>query len=297
MSRSAEYPDIEQRLPLLLVQCDRILRACDGHPEFNRVTLIGEDLRDLAAAFERGRDVQQSTEALAGRIELWLKAVLWLAVPPASATLRADPRHYTLFPVLLGLKLLTEAELQVRIDQYHTIPDQVRQLIRLAKTTRDSVTHETNDLVYRLSANLLSSTLITLLAPIYKHYDAIFIHLRGLVTSPIDAGNLTSLLRTIASERRGHLQHFAGRVEWLRVLREQLESDQDLSGRYVLLVGPEGTGKSALCARLTEDLVQSLQHLGNSQHKMVQSKQLHYPPQYFLQLHNDLETLAEKYKL
>ncbi len=62
-----------------------------------------------------------------------------------------------------------------------------------------------------------------------------------------------TLLQAIAAERRSHLAKFVGRGALLQSLRERLSRLREAGG-YLLLVGDEGSGKSALCAKLSETL-------------------------------------------
>lgn len=78
---------------------------------------------------------------------------------------------------------------------------------------------------------------------------------QGAVPQNVLEGDLAGLTMMIADERSRHLKHFRGRTDEVSKLKSRLEGELREVGGYLLLVGSEGSGKSAICAKLTEELV------------------------------------------
>jgi energy-coupling factor transporter ATP-binding protein EcfA2 len=70
-------------------------------------------------------------------------------------------------------------------------------------------------------------------------------------------------LKAMAAERSSHLNRFAGREDFLRHLLTQFDSRKEAGG-YLLLLGHEGSGKSALCAMLSQRLAARTSELPKS---------------------------------
>src|SRR5207249_2421522 len=107
----------------------------------------------------------------------------------------------------------------------------------------------------------LQAAAIALLAPLHKHFDALRSALDRLLTAPLiddpeaDVNNdFQRLIQSVASERLRHLEHFAGRERWLQTVCGYLQERLRSAGGYLLLIAIEGTGKSALAAKVTEVL-------------------------------------------
>src|SRR5262249_40644235 len=149
-----------------------------------------------------------------------------------------------------ALGLLTHEELDLRPGEWQNIPDPVRQLIFLAKEDRNPITHDTAPLGYATRMRTLPGALLTLVAPLFKHREALRQSLRRLITNSPPPAEVQGIAQSVHSERGGHLSSFAGRLEWIKLLKRKLEQDEGIPGGYLLLTAEEGTGKSALCAKL-----------------------------------------------
>lgn len=247
MAKSAEYANVEQQLDALLVLGDRVLAACEDSLEFGRVGGIAERLNSIWAAKDNVGDLGKASEELLEDIELWLKVILWLVAPTAQ-------RNITLYPLIRDLGLLLQPELDRDVDDYHQISDPARQLIFLSYRHRNPLTHSTRDWP-EYKTRFLPAGLVTLLAPLHKHYNDLVDRLHGLVASPILDDQVVGLLKLVDSERCGHLDHFAARERFIQKVLQQLDTVRQAGG-YLLVTGVEGSGKSALCAKLTEELSQ-----------------------------------------
>ena len=135
-------------------------------------------------------------------------------------------------------------------------------MILLAYRFRNPLTHSPEDWPASQRDKFLPAGLVFLLAPLIKHYDTLQQRLDGLIASPILDLGLLNLLSLIQSERQGHLDFFAGRQKDISEIRQRLESDLRKSGGYCLLVGQEGIGKSALCAKISSDLSNTIKPCG-----------------------------------
>jgi|GEM_PF-2007409 len=252
--RSTEYNDVVHSLDALLLLADRVISATDQHPDFSRVSNVSVDLQRMALDNEAGNDESPAVDKLLGSVELWLKALLWLSFPQRWRDLHVKAKQFTLYTTIKELDLVSESELKLELAQVNAIQDPVRRSICLTYKFRNAMTHQTQDIDVFTKSQLLPSILVTLVAPVYKHRDALRERLRGLITGSLELGGLEVIVKTIASERRAHLALFAGRSLWLTRLQHELQRAKDTNEHYVLLTAPEGSGKSALIAKLTDVL-------------------------------------------
>lgn len=198
----------------------------------------------------------QIAEELLRDLEIWLKAILFLIEPIAYT----EKNKKTLVHLLKPLDLLKQIEIDKKIDTHYEINDSVRQKILLAYRHRNDVTHSPQE----INGELLSFTLVTLIAPIIKHYDKISLRLQGLISSelPYHLTDTINLLHLFEGERRSHLEIFGGRDLQLEMIQNRLEGDLRKRGAYLLLTGLEGSGKSALCAKLIDNLTKQVSPIG-----------------------------------
>lgn len=99
-----------------------------------------------------------------------------------------------------------------------------------------------------------------LVAPIFKHFDCLKNELKKLITHKMNEDKKNTVypgfenfIKSIGSERNNHLDYFKGRLEWVKRINEKLESLSH-EGGFLLLVAPEGTGKSALSSEISRTL-------------------------------------------
>ena len=222
--------------------------------EFNRVTKVADTLTAIKAGYDdNGRDV--NPEILLQSTEQWLKALLWLINRTQWNILNQNKKYFTLFHCIRDLGLLTQKELDTPEGEYRTISDEVRQLIYWNTKDRNYVTHETRDAPEYIRSRYLPSALLTLIAPICKHQDKIRENLKGLIASAtLEDPDTAKLIRLIDGERRNHLGRFRAREEWISQLKGRFLVDNKESKPYLLLNGHEGMGKSALSAKMSDEL-------------------------------------------
>jgi hypothetical protein len=258
--KSAEYVGLDtSRLDALLTLADRVLAACDKDRDQSRVIDLRPHLEASVAVWERKSDVTEIAEQLIRLIEFWLKAILWLANLPRWQSLQGD-KHFALARVVRELDLLSQSEVDTTVENMHMIADPIRQLLFCAYKDRNLLTHDARELPLQVRTRLFEAALTGLVAPLYRHKAAVTERLARLVTAPVrgETENLSveefdRLLRAVASERQGHLDRFVGRVTWLNAILRRLEELRQHGG-CLLLTAPEGTGKSALCAKVSEAL-------------------------------------------
>jgi TPR repeat protein len=229
-------------------------------------------LSKLLSLSESGHDTSPSAVDLLAKLEIWLKSILWIAIPrkwesaqQRSEQAKADgkPSRFNLYQVIQDLGLLTEHEIQTPVERCLEIPDSARRMILCAKEDRNPLEHDGSEIPHHVRQRLLSSCLVSYLAPVIRYQADLQVSLRGVVTHAPDFGGLTALARQIDSERRGHIERFAGRDEWLKILKDKLSGNSDQAGSYILLTATEGTGKSAIVSMLSQQLASAIPVLGS----------------------------------
>lgn len=249
-SNSPDYANMVNDLDEILVLADRILVACQEDLEFNRVIHIAEYLDELSKRVKTDKIAENILEDM----ELWLRAILNFAKPNLWQIRRHDS-HYTLAPLMReDLNLLSQVEISLDVDSYHQIISPVNQLIFLAYRYRNPLTHSPRDYPDLIKARFLPAGLCTLISPVYIYKKQIKEVLNNLIVSPFNTPNQISILTLVNSERQKHIMGFRGRERWLNELSQKLLLSSNSPKPYVLLNGHEGMGKSALVAKLTEDL-------------------------------------------
>lgn len=248
---SDRYRTITESFDCLLLLADRIVRACDQHPEFGRTVEIVGSLEALRPSGEC------NVERLVDHLEHWIKGVVRIAVPDRGAERRAadvgkNTKKYNLFGCLVDLGLATAAELNASHAEVLQFKDSVTRSIWFANVLRNRGVHDPNLSDYDTRRLITIGVCVAILAPLHLHRDAIQAALMSLITRAPGFGVATNVNKIVDSERRGHLSRFGGRDEDLKAVMERLEAARN--GGYVLITAEEGTGKSALCAKVSEEL-------------------------------------------
>src|SRR5579859_336026 len=251
-SKSTEYGGLISQLDSLLLLADRILVACDQHPDLNGVNKVGKALDDFAKSVDANSMSNSEAEYLLEEVEKWLKAIIWLVLPNAWQHWSINNK-FSLAIVLTLTDLLQHNEIALKSADAYQIPDSVRKLVFIGYRYRNHLTHGTEEVPAADTQNIRISSLLILIAPLYKHRDALEKRLQGLITAPILPDDLNIVLSTIAGERQGHLRNFVGREQWIARLTRELKELQQ-ADTYLVLLGSEGTGKSAICATISERL-------------------------------------------
>jgi TPR repeat protein len=258
-AKSSEYSRLEDDLEALLLLADRILSSCQENLEFSRVLNIAELLTKL----NKEEKPSKAAENLLEDIELWLKVILSYAKPTLWETKRNDNR-YTLVPLIRDLDLLAQSEISLSIDSFYQISDSATQLIFLAYRYRNPLTHSPRNYPDHIKARFMPASLCILIAPIYKYKKQLREALNGFIACSFSSTKHLDLLSLINSERQKHLMNFRGRENWLQQLVQKLTSSSEKPKPYVLLNGYEGMGKSALVAKITEELSSNTHTIGRN---------------------------------
>ena len=126
---------------------------------------------------------------------------------------------------MVRLDLLTKQEAGRRPEEYTNLPDPVRGLLLLAKEERNAPVHSAKKPRPDERSLRLQAAGAVILTPVFKHACTLKTSLDRLVTAPLiddpeaDVNNeFQRLIQSIASERRRHLEHFAGRKQWLQTV-------------------------------------------------------------------------------
>ena len=253
--KSDEYKGAREQLKEILLLADRIVCALDKHPDYGRAAEIVATLPQLS-------DDAQPQPTL-DKIELWLKGIWWLKNPEELAEERerykktGRSNRFNTFAAIVGLNLLTQQELNsINSD---SISDPVRKALFKAYEGRNKV-HDAKLLTSKETLSFRESAFTMLVAPIFKHFDCLKNELKKLITHKMNEDKentvypgFENFIKSIGSERNNHLDYFKGRLEWVKRINEKLESLSH-EGGYLLLVAPEGTGKSALSSEISRTL-------------------------------------------
>ncbi|NNJ11630.1 sel1 repeat family protein [Chloroflexales bacterium ZM16-3] len=248
MAKNSEYPGIASHFESVLLLADRLFALFSEHFQFNQTGKIAMLLAQISDAIEQRQEYEGKVDELVRSLEPWLKSLLWLIKREQWDKLMQNERTFDLATCLRHLKLLTQEQL----DRSSISSNDTRHLIRLVLEDRNQGLHVTYEPPPYVQSRQLSEALITLLASVYKHSDKIKQRLRGLIVSPISSKEVEDLLVLVDGERRKHLDNFRAREKWVQKLRERLEAVSNQTKPYILLIGHEGLGKSALVAKLTE---------------------------------------------
>ena len=255
--KSDEYKGAREQLKEILLLADRIVCALDKHPDYGRAAEIVATLPQLSD------DEDAQPQPTLDKIELWLKGIWWLKNPEELAEERkrcerpGKTNRFNLFAAIVGLNLLTQQELNsINSD---SISDPVSKALFKAYEGRNKL-HDAKLLTSKEKLSFRESAFTMLVAPIFKHFDCLKNELKKLITHKMNEDKentvypeFENFIKSIGSERNNHLDYFKGRLEWVKRINEKLESLSH-EGGYLLLVAPEGTGKSALSSEISRTL-------------------------------------------
>ena len=264
--KSEKYRQVERELDALLLLGDRMLVACDGHPEIGRAfDLATKVLEPLANSSDK-----ESQRELAENIDLepWLKAVVFIAQPEQYVTRQdAQRNQFNLYAVFKSLDLFPakldelekktagkDPEEKERIV-YQFVEDPVERNLIWAKEDRNRDSHDSEPLGDEIQARIRRARPITLLAALFCQKDRMRAALDMLITRPLAKGTETQgLVDSVAGEYRRHQKPFGGRHDLLEDLATRLQPEIGASHPYLLLTATEGSGKSAVASKLSEIL-------------------------------------------
>lgn len=281
---SSRYVGVADTFDTILLLADRVVRACEHHPELGRAAEITAALSTLS------QESEGSLEGLLDRVELWLKAIVRLALPSRYAARRnADNqaakagksrRTFNLFACMEDLGLATTSELNYSPDTIDTVHDRVVRYLWYAKFDRNNATHETHLSDLELKTRQTIGACVAILAPLHVHGEAIRQSLHALVTHDPALRSAVNVNKMVESELRGHLSRFRSRTDCVREVLDAIEETRGVG--YVLVTAEEGAGKSALCARISEELRLRALEMASSEvwgkHAGIMAKELPWLP-------------------
>ncbi|NOJ83396.1 tetratricopeptide repeat protein [Myxococcus xanthus] len=260
-AQSTEYHDAINHIDSILRLSDRLLLSAAG--TIDHADLPRRILTMLAPLDQSTGTATEALEALNHCLEAWLKLIICRISIETYEKQKGTPR-FNLYQAIKDLDLLNTSELELSAEKAHEITDLVRKSILLAKEYRNPPTHGAPLIPPQHAHDSIRCTLLTMFAATLKHRSRINAALNGLITSPIDGTTHGSLLRMIRSERSRHLEGFCGRDGDSSEIIKRLTHTLKPTGGYLLVTAPEGFGKSALTARISELTHSQEQTLGIS---------------------------------
>lgn len=243
--RSGNYSSVHGIFERVLTLGDRLLEACKADSQVSRAVEIGPVLRKLGESGPT-EEKERACELLIDKVEIWLKAVLRYADPEKFETLSGNSSHkaFTLQPVIKNLGIAHVGK-----------GDAVEKQVVKFESHRNKVVHSPGEM-QDLALDVQGPAMVTIVAPLFKYLERLEKVLQGLVTRELEE-EFEVLAKLVEDERQRHLDSFVGREHWLHTIKTELSK-----GGYVLLAAPEGMGKSAICAKLSQILRSQTQPVG-----------------------------------
>lgn len=244
LARGKDHDGIEARFGDILLLADRLLVSCATTPDHGDLPRrINNALSEIAENNAAG-----GIDLLRSCLEPWLKAIYERVHPALYSKQRTSGTRFNLFQVIRDLNLLSSTEVELTAEDASQISDPVRNAILLAKEHRNLPTH--NAINANPHGQEVRIGLVSLLAALDRNRDAVLICLSGLIVRAFPDTHI-DLLHRIRSERAHRLNHFIGRISILEDLRKLLENSRQQGG-YIVVTAPEGFGKSAIAAKITD---------------------------------------------
>jgi len=251
---SEKYIEVVEKLDKLVTLADRLILASNKNPKFSNITMFYQSFQD---AIENIGDQNKATGLLMN-IEKWLKAVLYFTDTVKWEELSKEKKSFTLAPTIIALDMLTQQEFDS--ENYNELNDIVKQYIWYAKVQRNHETHNTDRPPSNVRNHYLLYALTTILVPLYLHYDVIMENLLGLIIRPVDK-EVEDLVASINASRVEELKTFTARNDIVEGIVGKLTGELRENGGYYLLTGSEGSGKTAICAQISDQLKGEKKHL------------------------------------
>ncbi|MFJ8262959.1 SEL1-like repeat protein [Rummeliibacillus sp. NPDC094406] len=238
------FDDLEK----LVTLADRLAISCQNHPYF---TNISSFLKNIDRAFTDPNDADQASQVLLN-VEKWIKPVLYFSDREKWDKLNQKKHHFTLKPTVTQLQLLNQQEMEAETPD--AIEDVGKKYMWIAINSRNYETHNTALSSSELRLNYLRCAMTIILVPLYRNYDLIRSNLEGLLCRQIDA-EVEDLMASIRVSRKEEIKGFKARHDLVEKIVCKLTGELRESGGYYLLTGIEGIGKTALCAKVSEQLI------------------------------------------
>ena len=260
LENSAQHSGVDGRLEGLLLLADRLLASFEGCnvPDLHR--LHERFSGDPYFGHVEGA-VSDPDTMLTMLLEPFLRGVLFRADPVRHEALQAGrAARNNLHALLRELGLAGDHVLALPLEHELQIEDFAVRAAFHAKETRNAATHRAPRRSGSQVALNQETFVATLVAALDLHRGALLHGLMGLVPHTLER-NARLALGDHECERQGHLRRFVGRAGFLESLELHLADAARDSG-YVLLLGGEGGGKSAVVAALTQRLAERASLMG-----------------------------------
>ncbi|MCH7321975.1 hypothetical protein LZ480_08725 [Solibacillus sp. MA9] len=235
-------------LEKLVTLADRLTISCQKHPYFTNISSL---LKNIERAFADQNDADQASQVLLN-VEKWIKPVLYFSDKEKWEKLNQEKHYFTLKPTVTQLGLLNQQE--VEAETADTFEDVGKKYMWIAINSRNYETHNTALSSSELRLNYLRCAMTIILVPLYLNYDVIKANLKGLLCRQIDA-EAEDLIASIRVSRREEIKGFKARQDLVEKIVDKLTEELRESGGYYILTGIEGIGKTALCAKVSEQLL------------------------------------------
>ena len=261
---SDQYSDSAD-LDTILTLADRIYRSSVGT---TRIQALGEKLGICADEASQPQALQgiaaASIEELLQENEKWLKLIDSICMLEEANSRKG--KTYNHYQALLNLKLISADHLKLHLDKRDSVPDYISRAILIAHEWSNESKHELasdsepHSLPPPDTNCILESTLIELIAPVYKYFPRLQHELSRLVAKPL-AERSSAIANRVQNERERHISKYKGNAEFIDDLKNLVE-ESTAEGWYILLTGDESSGKSATAAKLSAILRGKLSPLG-----------------------------------
>ena len=217
MEGSEGCSEVSESFDSMLIQGDRMLVACEGHPKIGRALKMKDALLGLA---EKGND---PFELISVALEPWLKSLLYLVcrekfLPSGDK----NRRMFNLYGVIERLQLLSKDELECPPGKADaSINDYARRHVVLAKELRNPSSHDSELPPQTIIDRARSIGCITVIFTLHKFRSQLIEALSGLITSPFpEDSEVRNLLAMKTDIWKAHVRVFGGRDDWLSKLEE-----------------------------------------------------------------------------
>ncbi|WP_168188694.1 AAA family ATPase [Thermoflavimicrobium daqui] len=230
--KSRTYREKSGQLEQALILGDRLLVAGKGISPWGLIDRFSERLHTYSTS---------NPKSLLELIDEWFKVVYHYVFPKQP-----------LYPEMNLWEIMNV--LQVHSDD---LEDEINRLFDLAYQMRNSLIYSDQPLSDIKEDQLIKATMAVIIAPLYRHFEAIQLRLRNLVVHSIENEETISLLQSTESVRLQKVKAFLTREELVLQMTKklQLNDGNREQGKYYLLTGFEGSGKSTLVSQMIENLV------------------------------------------
>ncbi|RAL21447.1 NACHT domain-containing protein [Thermoflavimicrobium daqui] len=250
-----QYKGLLSQLDSILLLGDRVVQACKYHPNLKE---IHDFFWFLSRIYTKSGRTHANIERVLAKLEIWLKTIYYFIHQGEQNELAGVTENGSLAMLYHKLQLLTNDELysEIEIDLAREESScDVKKLMMIARLIRNRQTHYPCSPPKDWNQLMLPATLIVILAPLYKKYEALQASLSTLTVRDLQWDELFHVFLKMKRERKEHLRFFQGREDAIQEVKEIVYEKKRNHGMYILVTGVAGIGKTALCCQLTEDIL------------------------------------------